>query len=53
MLLKRSKITKEKEVDIDENKYYLNNKNIKSSSYIKYYTVILYTDRENNTIKFD
>ena len=53
MLLKRLKITKEKEIDIDENKYYLNNKNIKSNNYIKYYIIILYINKENNIIKFN
>ena len=53
MLLKRLKIIKEKEVNIDENKYYLNIENVKSSSYIKYYTVILHINEKDNTTEFN
>ncbi len=55
MLLKRFKITTEKDVDINENVYFLNNKNVKSCL-VKYCTVndiIIYTDKEDNTFNFN
>ncbi len=38
--------------EIDENTYYLNDKEIQSDC-IKYYAVIMHTDDENNTFNLD
>ncbi len=48
MLLKRFKITTEEDVDINENVYFLNNKNIKSCL-VKYCIIIIHIDKEDNT----
>ncbi len=49
MLLKRFKITTEKDVDIDKNAYFLDNETVKSYL-IEYCTVLMHTDNQDNTI---
>jgi len=38
--------------EIDENTYYLNDKEVQSD-YVEYHAVIMYTDDKNNTFNFD
>ncbi len=52
MLLKRFKIIREEDVDINENVYFLDNENVKSCL-IKYYIVIIHTDKEDNITDLD
>ncbi len=52
MSLKRFKITIEKDVNVNENVYFLNNKNVKSY-FIKYCIVIIYINKEDNITDLD
>ncbi len=52
MSLKRFKITTEEDINVNENVFFLNNKNVKSCL-VEYYIIIMHIDKEDNTINLN